>query len=193
MFPPTPSAGAVIAPPAEPLAQTAADALRMSILPKAMLLHASPCLASGALRLSHLRPVDRPRDEPPPRRSAASVSANVGALCSHSDCSRGRILAFWPPGIDSRHPACGIPLRVHRPRGQLTLDGGAHGIPAGCNQGALERSLDAAAVRQRAIAPKHGHIDTPGYKRSVVRFEEAWRAPSTRRAIQMSARVRCHR
>jgi flagellar basal-body rod protein FlgB len=39
--------------------------------------------------------------------------------------------------------------------------------------GALERSLDAAAIRQRAMAQNLANIDTPGYKRSVVRFEEA--------------------
>lgn len=39
--------------------------------------------------------------------------------------------------------------------------------------GALERSLDGAAVRQRVVAQNLANIDTPGYKRSVVRFEEA--------------------
>lgn len=38
---------------------------------------------------------------------------------------------------------------------------------------ALERSLDAAALRQRVIAHNLANIDTPGFKRSVVRFEDA--------------------
>lgn len=38
---------------------------------------------------------------------------------------------------------------------------------------ALERALDAAALRQRVIAQNLANIDTPGYRRSVVRFTEA--------------------
>lgn len=37
----------------------------------------------------------------------------------------------------------------------------------------LLRTLDAAALRQRVIADNIANIDTPGFKKSVVRFEDA--------------------
>ncbi|WP_426447110.1 flagellar basal body rod protein FlgB [Paenibacillus sp. S-38] len=36
----------------------------------------------------------------------------------------------------------------------------------------LERSLDAAALRQKVIADNVANVDTPNFKRSDVRFEE---------------------
>ncbi len=36
----------------------------------------------------------------------------------------------------------------------------------------LERSLDAATLRQQVIADNIANIDTPGYKRSTVAFDE---------------------
>ncbi len=39
----------------------------------------------------------------------------------------------------------------------------------------LERSLDAAALRQKVIANNIANVDTPNYKRSDVRFEELLR------------------
>jgi flagellar basal-body rod protein FlgB len=36
----------------------------------------------------------------------------------------------------------------------------------------LERSLDAAALRNKAISNNIANVDTPGYKRSYVTFEE---------------------
>lgn len=38
--------------------------------------------------------------------------------------------------------------------------------------GLLERSLDAAALRQKVIANNIANVDTPNFKRSAVRFEE---------------------
>ncbi len=37
---------------------------------------------------------------------------------------------------------------------------------------ALEQALDTAALRQRTLAHNIANIDTPGFKRSTVRFEE---------------------
>ncbi|MEW6447601.1 MAG: flagellar basal body rod protein FlgB [Bacillota bacterium] len=37
---------------------------------------------------------------------------------------------------------------------------------------ALAKTLDAAALRQRVIADNIANVDTPGFKKSVVRFEE---------------------
>lgn len=36
----------------------------------------------------------------------------------------------------------------------------------------LERSLDAASLRQHVITNNIANVDTPGFKRSTVRFEE---------------------
>ncbi|MEW6172078.1 MAG: flagellar basal body rod protein FlgB [Bacillota bacterium] len=38
---------------------------------------------------------------------------------------------------------------------------------------ALSKTLDAAALRQRVIADNIANADTPGFKKSVVRFEDA--------------------
>jgi flagellar basal-body rod protein FlgB len=42
----------------------------------------------------------------------------------------------------------------------------------GAHFSTLERVLDAAALRQKAIAENIANVDTPYYKRSDVRFEE---------------------
>jgi flagellar basal-body rod protein FlgB len=39
----------------------------------------------------------------------------------------------------------------------------------------LTKTLDATALRQRVIADNIANADTPGFKKSVVRFEEALR------------------
>ncbi|RDV84668.1 flagellar basal body rod protein FlgB [Ammonifex thiophilus] len=39
-------------------------------------------------------------------------------------------------------------------------------------QTALLKALDAAALRQRVIADNLANVDTPGFKKGVVRFEE---------------------
>uniref|UniRef100_A0A7C2E4D2 Flagellar basal body rod protein FlgB n=1 Tax=Ammonifex degensii TaxID=42838 RepID=A0A7C2E4D2_9THEO len=39
----------------------------------------------------------------------------------------------------------------------------------------LAKTLDAAALRQRVIADNIANVDTPGFKKSVVRFEDALR------------------
>ncbi|MEW6572608.1 MAG: flagellar basal body rod protein FlgB [Bacillota bacterium] len=38
---------------------------------------------------------------------------------------------------------------------------------------AVSKSLDAAALRQRVIANNIANVDTPGFKKSVVRFEDS--------------------
>jgi len=38
---------------------------------------------------------------------------------------------------------------------------------------AIQRSLDTAALRQRVIAHNIANVDTPGFKRSTVLFEDA--------------------
>jgi flagellar basal-body rod protein FlgB len=43
----------------------------------------------------------------------------------------------------------------------------------------LERSMDAAALRQKIIANNIANVDTPRFKRSEVRFEELLRRQSS--------------
>ena len=45
-------------------------------------------------------------------------------------------------------------------------------IEVGKELGAMERVLDALALRQRVIGQNIANQDTPGYTRRVVRFEE---------------------
>ena len=40
-------------------------------------------------------------------------------------------------------------------------------------QTALEKTLDACALRQRVIADNIANVDTPGFKKNTVQFEEA--------------------
>jgi flagellar basal-body rod protein FlgB len=52
----------------------------------------------------------------------------------------------------------------------------------GFNQ--LERSLDAATLRQRVIADNVANVDTPYFKRSEVRFEELLEQQLTSHSIE---------
>lgn len=49
---------------------------------------------------------------------------------------------------------------------------------------AVEKSLDAAALRSRAIASNLANVDTPGYQRIEVAFEAALRAALDRKTPQ---------
>jgi len=48
----------------------------------------------------------------------------------------------------------------------------------------LEKALNAYALRQKSIADNIANVDTPGYKRSAVRFEEDLKAALDKNAVQ---------
>ncbi|GIQ68650.1 flagellar basal-body rod protein FlgB [Xylanibacillus composti] len=52
----------------------------------------------------------------------------------------------------------------------------------------LERSLDAASLRQNVITHNIANVDTPGFKRSTVRFEEFLQEELNRSSSSLAGR-----
>lgn len=51
----------------------------------------------------------------------------------------------------------------------------------------LKKGLDAASLRQRVIANNIANVNTPGFKKSAVKFESLLKAALGRDAIKMTA------